>query len=694
MVADDTALILALPDDTAESLLRKAGQAGARRVQLLVPDGVPGLQDKAQLDRLRALSERGGLELTLISSDPQTLRAARLSRIETMQVRNAHVVVPPQPPATPPPASPYATRVLDREPARGGVSSHLAADLSAGDAAFLDALDDLDTMPPAPADSPAAEDEDFFAALESIASKRDARSSRRGATTDDDDFLNALDSLNADEDELRRPAPRRADAPAAPKRIRPEDIELSDAEKTRATQTGRRSAAPPQRPARAAPAPLPARADAPRRRSQLDEEFRPVAPPRRQSWIIPVTMIIALLVIILVAANLILGARATLRVAPPTRPDQIEPISDMPLPLAAPGSGGTGTAVAAQAISSDVAVAVSGQIAESTMAPSGTARGTITILSLNPQPITLPAGSEFVAVKADGQEVPFISAAEVVVPPATTADQGAQIVTTRGTASLEVVARSAGSASNIDANSIRKITVPGGQTFSVGSGTLLVQHNPISGGSEDQVRIVKDSDVQRLLGDGLMQLDSQARQQLQGLARAGGLQMEATTIIPRRTTIEKLQGFDYTVSPAVGEVVDSANPTFTLKIQARYSALATPAGTPLEGQLGAALTEQLRQAGLLQPGDCKAPAITGWAWDSTRLTVSGQIAPNTQNPACGPGLSDSALQQVREAVRGKARADAEKALQSLAQQGVIGDYTLPDVDKLPSWDFQLKVEAQ
>jgi hypothetical protein len=406
-----------------------------------------------------------------------------------------------------------------------------------------------------------------------------------------------------------------------------------------------------------------------------------------------VALIVAVLLIFAIAASLILGGQATVSVSPPVRPDQIEPISDMAIPVAAPG-GSAGTAVQAEAISSDVAVTVNGQIAEATMSPSGTARGTITIYSSSQQPITLPAGSEFIAVKADGQEVPFVSVGEVVVPPATTADQGAQIVTTRGTASLELVASSPGSASNVDANSIRRITPPGGQSFNVGSGALIVQHNPISGGSEDQVRIVKDSDVRRLLGEGLVKLDAQARQQLQSLAGTRGLELEATTIIPRRAELQQLQGFDYTVSPAVGETVDPANPTFALTIQARYSALATPSGAPLESQLGAALTEQLREAGLLQPGDCKAPAITGWAWDSTRLTVSGQIAPNTQDAACGPGLSDSALQQVREAVRGKTRAEAETALQSLAQQGLIGDYTLPDVDKLPGWDFQLKVEAR
>ncbi|NNJ12486.1 hypothetical protein EKD04_019350 [Chloroflexales bacterium ZM16-3] len=680
MVADETVLILALLGDTADTLLQKVGQSGARQVQLLVPEGVPGLQKLAQLQRLRELAVQRGVTLTLISSDPQTLRAARKGGIETLQVRDAHVVVP-----STTDGSPYATRVLDREPARGGVSSHLADDLSAGDAAFLDALDDLDTMPPPRAVGPSPEDEDIFAALESL----DALPAR-GAPTADDDFMDALDSIGADDGDLRRAPPRRAEAPpAAPRRIRPEDIELTQAEKVRAKQTGKHSSTPPASPRPAVTQPMPAR------RSPLyDEDDAPYAPPRRRSWLVPVLLILILLVSAAVAAVLILGGSATVGVAPPVRPDQIEPINAMPIPLAAPGSGGSGTAVEAEGVVSDVAVSVSGQVTEGTMSPSGTARGTVTIYSGSPQPITLPAGTEFIAVKPDGQEVPFISGVDTTIPPATTSDQGAQIVTTRGVVNIDVAARSAGSASNVDANSIRRVAVPGGQTFNVDSGALIVQNGPITGGSEDQVWIVKDSDVQAILAQGLTQLDTQARQQLQGLASARGLQLAPTTIIPRRAELQQLQGFEYSVSPAVGETVDPQNPTFTLTVQAHYSALSTAPGALIEGQLAKALTEQLRQAGLLQPGDCKAPAITGWRWDGERLTVDGQIAPNTQDPACGPGLSDSVLQQVRDAVRGKSRYDADAALQTLQQQGLIGTYVLPNVDQLPGWDFQLRVEAR
>jgi hypothetical protein len=675
MVADETALILVQANDTAETVHQQLLRSGARQAQLLVPEGVAGLQQPAQLEHLRALAAGAAIGLIVISSDPATISAARLSRIETLQVRDARVTIPS--------VSPYATRALPRPPVtpRGGVSRQIAADLSAGDAAFLDALDDLDAAPRAPA-GPAAEDEDLFAALEGLSAALDAPPAR-SAPSADDDFVDSLDSIGADEDALRRPSAARAATPAAPQRIRPEDIQLSAEEKSRAGQTGRYSGATLKRPA-AQPTPA-------RRPDPLDDDLAEPARPRR-SWLIPAVVVAVVLLLAALAGLLFLGNGATVVVRPPVRPDQIEPVSELPIPLAAPGSGGS--AVEAEAIVSSVAITVSGSVAEGTLSPAGTARGSVTILSLNPQPITLPAGSEFIAVKPDGQEVPFISSAEVVVPAATTSDQGAQIVTVRGQVALELTARSPGSASNIDANSIRRIVLPGGQTFNVDSGALLVRHDPISGGSEEQVRIVKDSDVQALLGQALAALDSQARQQLTALAATRSLAFEPTTIRPRPADLQQLTGYEASVSPAVGETVDQNNPSFTLTVQAQYSSLATPQGKPLKEQLQPALTEQLSQAGKLQIGDCKAPAITYWRWDGQRLTVSGQIGPKSGDPACGPGLSAAALDQVRAAVRGKTRAEAEAALAALVQQGLIGSYTLPDVDRLPGLDFQLRVEAR
>ncbi|WP_129629419.1 hypothetical protein [Candidatus Oscillochloris fontis] len=669
MVADETALILVLPNDTADTLQRKIGQSGARRVQLLVPEDVPGLQQPDQLERLRTLVQRNEVELVLITSDQQTLQAARFARIETLEVDDTRVVAPtPGPARAVPPAMPAP-------PAR-----RESADLSARDAAFLDALDDLDDLPPTNRAGLSPADEDLFAALEDLSPPL-----RRASA--DDDFADALDSIDMDEADLRHAAPRGPIAPPPPKRIRPEDIELSSSEKARAHQTGRRTPPPPPpRPSRPEPKP------APRQRPNYDEEAV-LLPPRRPNLLIPLLIALILLIAFGVTAFLFLGKSVTVQVTPPIRSDQIEPITAMMVPMAAPGMGG-GTAVEVETISSDVAVSIAGQITESVMAASGTAQGTITIYNSSPQSINLPAGSEFIAVKPDGQEVPFINNVAVTIPPSVTIDQGAQIITTRGTATIDLIARSAGSASNVEPNSLRRIIIPGGQSFNINSGALIVQHGPLTGGSEAPVWIVKEQDVQALLGQALAQLDAQAQQQLQGLALARGMEFEPTTISPRRVDLEQLQGFTYTSSPAIGEMVDPQNTTFTVIVQARYSALISAPGVQIEDQLSNALTELLRQSGALKPGDCKASAITNWNWDGERLTVDGLISPNTHDPACGPGLSGAVLDQVRAAIRGKSRAEAEAALTQMQQQGLIGTYVLPNVPQLPGWDFQLRIESR
>ncbi|NJN18359.1 MAG: hypothetical protein HC822_19935 [Oscillochloris sp.] len=314
------------------------------------------------------------------------------------------------------------------------------------------------------------------------------------------------------------------------------------------------------------------------------------------------------------------------------------------------------------------------------------------VLSLNNQPITLPAGTEFTAVKPDGQEVAFLSTADVVVPPSTISDQGAQIITSRGVANVPVAARSPGSASNVDANTIRRMTIPGGGSFSVESGALIVRHDPIVGGSEVEALVVKESDVRRALGPALTALDAEGRNRLQAAAANAGLEIEADTITPRRSDLEQLSGFQYDVMPSVGSRLDPGVTQFTLQVSAAYAALATPSGQPLAGPaLQNAFAEQLRQAGRLAPGDCRAPAIEDWRWDGSTLFVTGSIGPD---PRCGNDLEPAARQQVLAAVQGKSLADARIALEELQAAGLIGGFTLPEVTQFPEREQQIELVVE
>ncbi|NTU80868.1 MAG: hypothetical protein HGA45_16060, partial [Chloroflexales bacterium] len=415
------------------------------------------------------------------------------------------------------------------------------------------------------------------------------------------------------------------------------------------------------------------------------------APPRpaRSTWPL---IALALLALLLIGGALLWGSRVAVVVTPPVRPDTVEPISSLPVPITAPGSAVT-TAVEAKTIRSEVAFSSEGQVTQTTLTPSGSAGGTLTIFNSTQQAITLPAGTEFIAVKADGQEVPFVSTADVLVPGATTSDTGAQVITSRGQASIPVAARSPGSASNVEANTVRRVAPLGGAPFNVDTGGFIVQHAPLTGGSEEEVRIVKDSDAQALLAPALEGLDAEARRQLDALARADGLALDLTTIVPRRADLEQLEGFEYTVQPPVGQTLDPANPRFTLTVQASYSGLGIAPDQPLAEQLGPVLTEQLLQAGRIVAGDCRAPAVTNWRWDGESLLVDGQIAPDTKSPGCTGGLDEATLAQVRDAVRGKTRAEAQAALDALVAQGLIGTYTLPDVQRLPEWDWQIQVSG-
>ena len=410
---------------------------------------------------------------------------------------------------------------------------------------------------------------------------------------------------------------------------------------------------------------------------------------RRRRLMVALTAIPLLILLSIIAALLLLSSRVTVTVTAPLHPELVEPVAALPLPLTTLGSNTT-TAVAAEVVGEQVAFSVQGEVVEETERPSSSARGTVTIFNSTPQEVQLPRGTEFVALQSGGQEVAFLSLTDMIIPASTTIDTGAQIITNRGQASVEVEARSPGSGSNVGENSVQRITPPGGVTFNVGMGGLLVQHNALDGGEDVKVRIVKDSDVAKLLASALEGLDAEARRRLEDRANNRGLTLELTTIQPNRTELEQLQGFEQVIEPGLGQ---EATPGFTLTVQANYSALVTAPAQPLERQLGSAFIEQLRQAGRLMPGDCRTSAVTDWRWDGTalQLFVEGQIVPDTSTPGCGGELGKELLDQVREAVRGKSRAEAEAALDAMVASGLIGSYRLPATDYLPGWDWQVEV---
>lgn len=683
MMTDETALVLALPEDTAESLMAKVRTTHAANVQILAPEGTVALQRVAGTDALRDLATAAGVNLTIISSDLGILKAARQSRLATIEVTGAHVQAPvPSTPSAP------------------------SEDLPAEDLEFLAALDELaangNTLdlfaPPSDQKRPVAADTRPIAAPETrpipIPSSPSTPATPPAMGDDDLEFFDALDDLEAAFEQERTgtpppPIPSACEASAQPTRVRPEDIQLSEAEVARAGQIGRRSEADRAQRTTAAP----------RRESRPE----PVAPPARraatpvprattrsQLWLVGALLIGLIVLVVLTGIFIVVTQSVTIVVRLPVR--ETTPVVDLAIPIT-PVSTASANTVSAEPLETTVAISTRGEVTEGVLTPVSSASGTITLFNQNTQPITIPAGSEFVAFGPDNQPIPFISKADVTVPGAVTTRSGNQIITTFGEAAVQIEARSPGSASNIPVNTIRELRIAGGPTINLVSGLLTVSHDAIGGGTDEEVRVIKESDVRRYLAQALTDLDQEARRQLDGLALARNLRLEPTTVSPSRAELEQLAGFELIVDPPIGTSLSRDNPFFTLTVQSRYSGLAISGDSAaFQRQLADAFNSQLIQNGQLRPGDCRAAFVQSWRWDGATLRIDGSIGPD---PACGNELDPAIRAAIQNAVLGRTRVEAEAALQELVVAGRLAGFELPDnVDRFPGWSWQLRIRHE
>ncbi len=685
MITDETALVFALPDDTAESLMKRVRATHAANVQILAPEGTVALQRVAETDTLRDLAQAAGIGLTIISSDPKILKAARQSQLATIEITGAHV----QAPSPPPPLLP-------------------AEDVPAEDLEFLAALDeltagsrntDLFVSSTAPTKAAGAETRPVAAPeTRPVSLTSEGPAAAPSAMGDDDlEFFDALDDLSAAFEQERTgtppppiPATSRAREPLS--RVRPEDIQLSDEEIAHASQIGQRSSADRTQRTTAATQREPRRMATPTlssgRTATPSPSRRTIAPLESRLF----RVLLGLLIVIVVLAGILLVVTQSVTIVVRLPVQAETPIVGLAIPLV-PVTATTSGAVAAEPIETTVAISIRGEVTEGVLTPISSAAGTVTLLNLNAQPITIPAGSEFVAFGSNNQPIPFISTTDVTIPGATTTRSGNQIITTLGEASVPIEARSPGSASNIAANTIRELRIPGGPTIDLTSGVLTIRHDAIGGGTDEEVRVIKESDVRRYLAQALTDLDQEARRQLDGLAIARNLRLEPTTVSPSRAELEQLAGFELIVDPPVGTSLPRDNPFFTITVQSRYSGLAARSDTTsFQRQLADAFNAQLIQNGQLRPGTCRAAFVQGWYWDGATLRVDGGIGPD---PACGNELDPATRAAIQNAVLGRTRAEAEAALRELVANGRLAGFELPDgVERFPGWSWQLRIRHE
>ncbi len=630
-----SAVVPVVPADTLDGIIERVRAARASSVQLLVPEGVPVLQGRRSFTALRLILQRDGITILVISPDANVLEAARASGLETMEVGNAS---PPRPAMAAPDAPPPARPVIDER-----------------DAAFLRALDQ------APSQEPYAElseaDATFAASL--------------------DDFSEAVAAVS-------HPAPEKTASlrdVESSRRVSAADIRLSPEEERRAAtyDTGRRSA------------PLPRRTANQRRSAAptLRTAGRTAAPARTGDRPMMIGIAVAVLIVaLLIAFGWYQANRTSIIVGPPVVQSRSQPFRDEIIPITTADPGANPSSIQAAVVQADATFTAQGQVTSETLVPSGRAMGQVRIVNVIEQPFPIPEGAELLGLNPDGAEVRFMIEGPATIPAAftTVSDRGRS--TTYGEIVVTVVARSPGSASNVGANALTQLLIPGMQPVVSDRSNLLIRHEAIGGGSEQMQRIVTEADVQRILGEALTGLYNAGMERLARQIDQNVLAIDPTTIFPSSIDLAQPEAYDPPlIEPPIGQPVDPANPVFRLTVSTRFSALATPRDRLVGKQLELVVPQHFLQRDALCNANERAGFdVVGWRWDGSKLMINGAVTCTEYGV-----ITADTLNQIKRSLVGASRDDAETILQQFAQQGLIGDYSLPAIQTLPGFDFLIDV---
>ncbi len=628
-----SAVVPVVPADTLDGIIERVRAARASNVQLLVPEGASALRGRRSFTALRLILQRDGINVLVISPDANVLEAARAGGLETMAVGD-----PPSPrPATPAPTTPPARPVIDER-----------------DAAFLRALDDVPSRDP-------------YADL----SEKDAA------------FAASLDDLSDVVATVAAPSAQPETSPPSaappPRRVSAADVHLSADEERRASayETARRSGSAPRRQSQS--------------RATVRTAPRTAGTPARTS---DRTMIIGIAIAVLIVALLIAfgwyqANRVSIIVGPPVIQSRTQPFRGEVIPITTADPGANPSSVQAAVVRAEASFTVQGQVTSETVAPAGRATGQVRIINVVEQPFPLPEGTELLGLNPVGAEVRFVVEGPVTVPPAVTTVSDRGRSTTYGEVVVNVVARSPGSASNVEKNALTQILIPGMQPIISDRGNLLIRHDAIGGGSEQAQRIVTEADVQRVLGEALTGLYNAGMEQLARQIDQHVLAIDPTTIIPDTIELARPEAYDPPlIEPPLGQPVDPANPVFRVTVSTRFSALATPRDRLVGKQLEQVVPQHFLQRGTpCNPNEQVGFDVAGWRWDGSKLTINGAIACTEYGT-----LTNDMLNQIRKDLVGASRSDAETRLQQFVQQGAISTYSLPAIETLPGFDFLIEVQ--
>lgn len=694
---DEPLLLPISPTSTIDDITRLIREAGATRIELLVPDATTALQSIAGNEALREAAKAAGIRLTLYTSDEKTTHAARFAKVDVVGIGGASVAAPPpgtqprrptgqfravQPPVTPrpPQAAAQPPRATERptRPAPSGAAPTQPAQSAQpmNDAELLQRLDAWQQPPPRADEEPArVQQSDEGALLYDVGG--DIGIPR---PADDDAEWNTFAQAPGRRSVVDDPAfdlvPQRT-----PARRRGSPIDDETRQTAAPSLLGALFGFMPQRTARRSKAAPGDVDDAGMRMSRPERSPEETAARRRQSrnltlWpLLGIALLAVLGIALFVWAqqgaasfqetiNRVTGAAPSINIEPPLNTTEAFTRTDLVVPLVTePVNDPASLNVQGVVVSVPVTVTLQGTAEKTATTPIGFATGTILLSNPTSGAITIPAGTP---VRLGDQDFTFDT--DVTVPGAQSDFAG----TRNGQAEATLTARLPGSQSNVSEGSaiVSDYTAPNGPLRARLAG-------PFQGGTDQEVPIVTFDDVNRLLPDALSRLYGQGvnevNNRVQQLAGFTLMKGENTPeILPTQAQLKQIQPEDLQVFPPIGQVVSpELNGKFTLRISRRFEGLASPMDRPIDSQLQQAVANRLRL------GDTNVQTdevqILNWRRGEGGLLVDAMVVPRG-----GYLRVPAELQQtITQAVRGKPRAEAEQYLADLRSQGQIGDFTLP-----------------
>lgn len=371
--------------------------------------------------------------------------------------------------------------------------------------------------------------------------------------------------------------------------------------------------------------------------------------------------------------------RTTVTVVPPLGEARVVPLSDVEFPVVGVGEADA-MQIEAVRLEQRVSISETGEALTEVPMPDGRATGAVRIINMLEQSISLPVGTEFVAQGVSGN-VRFMLDEPVTIPAAVTTSSLTGRTTTYGDVSVAVTARSAGSDSNVGADAVTTLLLPGQGPIASDNGQVILRNDPISGGSETVRRIVSEADMARLLGVALSRAYAQATADLTAQAQQRMLQIDGDTLTPNPLELGTPDVYGTPVlNPPVGTVLEPQNASVSLTVSVTFRVYAVQADKGVQAQLQKVVPQRFQGGNtpICRVGEIPAFRVDNWRLHDTSVLINGEIRCAPQMP-----IDATILANLPAQLANTSNADAQAVLESLKTKGVISAYTLPNRDRMP-----------